>query len=331
MTYPNYPQQNPQPWSAPQPGVIPLQPLTMGNMFAGSFTTLWRNWQPLVLPPFVLTAIFATIQQVFTASATNLVVSANGRPDPTQVFSAMGQLLGADLLAAVLALITSAVTYSVGTVVTARAVLGRRTSFVQAFRAIGDRWAPLLGMLLMVAVITAGCVVLPVLVAFALGTFSTGLGVIVGVLGGITGVCFALYYGISFSFGAPALVLEPQPVFGALRRSRWLVSGDWWRVFGVLLVGGLIVAAASIALQIPVTALRFATTPANVMLATPQQMLAHPSPVVTVLSVLIGALLSAFGTPFMVGVTVLMYHDYRIRKENFHQTLYALAQEPDTL
>jgi hypothetical protein len=330
MTYPNHPQ-GPQPWMAPKPGVVPLQPPTPGQILGGSIATLWRNWQPMILIPFLLSAVFGTVEAV--TGATDLPVApvpTAGQVDPGQLVGYFQGLAGADAVVAGFGILTSVVTYSVGTVVTARAVLGRRTSIGQALRALGSLGAPLLGMLLLVALIGAACVAVPVLLGFALGTVSAGLGLLVGLLGGLVGIVFAVHYSVSFSFGAPALVLEPQPVVGALRRSRWLVRGDWWRVFGTVLLSGLLVAALSLAVSLPLTVVRPASTPANVLLTDPQA-LAHPTTAVQIASVLVYAVVAGLGTPFVVGVTVLLYHDYRIREESFHQTLYAMSQEPDTL
>jgi hypothetical protein len=63
-------------------------------------------------------------------------------------------------------------------------------------------------------------------IVFAIG-FVIGLILIV-----IPGLIFATW----FCLFAPAIVVERQGVFGALQRSRDLVRGNAWRVFGVVLV-----------------------------------------------------------------------------------------------
>jgi len=59
----------------------------------------------------------------------------------------------------------------------------------------------------------------------------------------IIGIPFAVYFGIRW-FGIPqAVILEAKSPIEALSRSSDLVKNNWWRVFGVLIVLGLIAGA----------------------------------------------------------------------------------------
>ena len=49
-----------------------------------------------------------------------------------------------------------------------------------------------------------------------------------------------IYLYVLFLFAWPAVVLEGRGVSEALSRSVFLVSGNWWRVFGTMLLLGLI-------------------------------------------------------------------------------------------
>jgi hypothetical protein len=51
----------------------------------------------------------------------------------------------------------------------------------------------------------------------------------------------AIYFAVSFYFFIPAVVADRRRGLGALRRSSELVSGGWWRVFGIGLVYALII------------------------------------------------------------------------------------------
>ena len=57
----------------------------------------------------------------------------------------------------------------------------------------------------------------------------------------------AIYYAVSRAYALPAVMLEGRTALDALRRSRQLVSGNWWRnAVGIVIVGGLGIAAGPI-------------------------------------------------------------------------------------
>ncbi len=83
--------------------------------------------------------------------------------------------------------------------------------------------APVLGQLLLVAVVA-------------------GIGVVVGlVLLVVPGLILLTVWSVA----APVVVLERPPGLGALRRSRELVRGRGWQVFGVIFVLGILVAVVA--------------------------------------------------------------------------------------
>ncbi len=49
----------------------------------------------------------------------------------------------------------------------------------------------------------------------------------------IIGIPFAIYFFTRWSFNAQAVMIEETSATNALRRSRELVKGSWWRVFGI--------------------------------------------------------------------------------------------------
>jgi uncharacterized membrane protein YGL010W len=82
----------------------------------------------------------------------------------------------------------------------------------------------------------------PRIVPLILAGFVFGIGLVIGlILIIIPGLIFATL----FCLFAPAIVIERQGVFGSLQRSRDLIRGNAWRVFGVILVVLIIVIVAS--------------------------------------------------------------------------------------
>ncbi|HEU5252044.1 MAG TPA: hypothetical protein VFU16_01795 [Solirubrobacterales bacterium] len=94
---------------------------------------------------------------------------------------------------------------------------------------------------------------LPVLLPLIGAGFVVGIGLVLGLLLLIVPGLFLMTI---WAVTAPAIVIERRRVFDALRRSRDLVRGNGWPVFGVVLVtfligivvgGGLLLAVAAIA------------------------------------------------------------------------------------
>ena len=68
----------------------------------------------------------------------------------------------------------------------------------------------------------------------------------------IIGIPFAVYFGTRWFGIAQAVILEAKSPREALSRSSDLVKNTWWRVFGILIVVGLIVGGIGGILGIPV-------------------------------------------------------------------------------
>ncbi|MGV8093542.1 MAG: hypothetical protein AB2L24_16910 [Mangrovibacterium sp.] len=60
-----------------------------------------------------------------------------------------------------------------------------------------------------------------------------------------------IYLGVVFSLVAPIVVFEDAGLGQALSRSFEVIKGNWWKTFGILFIGGVIVYIFSIILGIP--------------------------------------------------------------------------------
>ena len=83
----------------------------------------------------------------------------------------------------------------------------------------------------------------PLLIAGILAGLAIALGLLLLIVPG-------LYLMTIWSVLIPVIVLERRPVMEAFGRSRQLVSGHGWNVFGLIVIGFLILVAASIILAI---------------------------------------------------------------------------------
>jgi hypothetical protein len=146
----------------------------------------------------------------------------------------------------------------------------------------------------------------------------------IGVLAIFAAAGVALWAGIKLSLSTPALILEGQSVTGALRRSWALVTGSWWRVFGILLLATLVAGIIGQIIQVP-----FGLGQVSPFNLDPE---AEPAEVTTA-QVVLGALgtfvAGAVTGPVVALITALLYVDRRIRAEGFDLTL-AMAARGET-
>jgi hypothetical protein len=137
--------------------------------------------------------------------------------------------------------------------------------------------------------------------------------VAIGVPGFLVAVVLSIWFSTMFSLVTPVVVLEHERPGAALARSWRLVRRSFWRVFGILLLAGIIVAVAGSILQLPFL---FLST------------LFGGSAGFTA-----GTVIAAIGTiaagtvtrPISAAVTVLLYVDMRMRKEGLDLALRTAA------
>ena len=136
--------------------------------------------------------------------------------------------------------------------------------------------------------------------SFLLAVF-IGLGFLACIVPGI------YFYG-AYAVAVPVLLVEEVRGRGAMKRSRALVTGRWWPVVVVLVLGMLLAQIVSSVLQGV-----FSITLGSV-----------DNEVTAVLAGTIGSTLSAvIVTPFTAAVTTVVYFDLRVRKEGFDLELLA--------
>src|SRR5207249_3623477 len=120
----------------------------------------------------------------------------------------------------------------------------------------------------------------------------------------------------------PALMLEDAPVGRAFGRSRTLVHGTWWRVFGISLLAALIAIILAAIITVPFT--YFGGGFVQVTSTQPV-----PLTVAYLLLTTIGGIIAGTITePFAAGVTVLLYTDQRMRREGMDIELARAAGLP---
>ena len=335
---PGYGQWAAQP-PAPSPGGVPLRPLAVGDILSGAFTLIRRNPAATLGLAAIVQTIYGVLSAFFSwaeqSAAHKLRISVTPQTNSTQVGHAIGHFflsfvpyLAADL---VLVFIFQAVLTGMLTGALGRGLLGNNIRIGEAWRIA--RIPEVLAVSVLVPLILAG-IWLPIAIIVAVLAIAkvTVLAVLVGVLGFIGAFLATVWISVRLSLAVPAIVLEGARPFTALKRSWQLVQGSWWRIFGITLLAGIIVAVIAAILQIPFVIIETlvggssglgpifshgTTAAANV---------AGPSLIAIIIGA-IGSIIAATCTrPISAGVTVLLYADMRIRKEGLDLALTQASQ-----
>ncbi|HLR94679.1 MAG TPA: hypothetical protein VK053_09150 [Jiangellaceae bacterium] len=311
-------------WGAPtvKPGVIPLRPLGVGELLDGAITTIRKN----PAATLGISAVVAVVTQVLSAlvivatiggeflGGPNQLTMTQPSPQTAVSFDEAMTLLTQALIAAfvvgVFTWLATTILTGVLTVVAGRAVLGEKVSLGQAWSSTRPRIFALLGLSLLVGLVILipfAVVLLISLIAVAAGGEMTGLIAVFF----LAAVPVVFWLAVRLCLSTASLMLESTPtagggaarmtITGAMRRSSSLVKGSWWRVFGIVLLSGIIGVLINLVLSLPFEAVAEAlgySTFAGLSVST--------------LGVIVA---STIYTPFIAAVTVLLYVDRRIRAE----------------
>ncbi len=301
--------------AAPKPGVIPLRPLGVGEILDGAFASIRRNPQAIL----GLAAIVMTISAIVSATITRTLLNLGGLnlPSPGQQLTTaqathlVGRILAVAVpafgLTVLLTFIVQAILAGLLAPIIARGVGGQQISAGDAWRVTRPRLPSLL--LATVLVLLAGLgplLILGLIVGVAALAGAPAAVYAILVVLGLVAVVLSIWFSTMLSLVTPVVVLENESPGRALARSWRLVTRSFWRVFGITLLAGIIVAIAGGILQLPFTFLGAAAG----------------SGIGGTVIVVIGAIAAGTVTrPITAGVTVLLYVDMRMRKEGLDLAL----------
>lgn len=308
----------------PKPGVIPLRPLTLGEVLDGAFQAARRNAKAMFGSALLVQAVSAVVNLALIAFVFGSGLSITSLAAGTVTENEAGSFVlgaGAALLVAVLLqTVTTMILQGVLVIPVARAVLNRGTGFAQMWTLARRRiWALLaLAVLYMLAVLVVLAAI--VLIAWGLVSALGPGGVALTVLLVLAVVALFIWIGAKLLVAPAALVVENLGIFAAIARSWNLTTNHWWRTFGTALLARLIVGTITGFIAAPVGFLANLVS----LLINP-----HPTPeqeftqvlVVQAISLVISSLLGAVALAFESGVLALIYIDLRMRKEGFDVVL----------
>ena len=322
-----------------RPGIVPLRPLTIGDLFGGVLKAVRGNPGATIglatltslvflVPTTALGAWVASLGSLGSLDESSSAGASETLPDGFgfalvgQYLPSIGQVFSAILLAGFLASVVAA------------AVLGRKVTAGRTWRATRGRLPHLVGAVLVAAgaslLLVLVCVGIPVgVIAYgeSAGGGNIGVYVLVGLVGLLALVAGSLYLSTVWAFATPSIVVERLGVLGGLRRSSGLVGPPtrqpFWRILGLRLLTSLITGVAASVITFPI-ALVIILVAAALTLDDPtgDSFLVAQTIAQGVAGLLAGALI----TPFQAGVDALLYVDARIRREGLDVQLIQAAQ-----
>jgi len=293
-----------------KPGIIPLRPLGIGELLDGAISSIRRN--PAIT--LLIGAAVALVSQVLSVLAIYpfLPDAAAIEEDATfgEVMSELSGFLSANLVVAILGWLAGVIATGMLTVLVSRQVIGRQSTLGDVWERSRPRLLRLIGLAAIQPIIFGLILLVGVAPGIGLAFASTGAGAALAVIGGLAALVVVAYLYVSFAVAAPALMLEKQPVFRSLGRSRHLVRGKWWRVLGITLLASIITTFVAGIIGTP-----FQLVGGGFTVITDPNATGNPSLLGLMIGAIGGVLGSMITLPFSAAITVLLYVDLRIRKE----------------
>jgi hypothetical protein len=319
--------------SAPAPGGVPLRPLSVGDILSGAFTLIRRNPVATLgiaaiveILSGIVTTIISWSEQRLTHQLQQTISSnsANGAAFGHALAHFFGGIVPYFFLTLVITLIAESVLTGMLTGALGRGLIGDKITIGEAWR-IARVGSVIAISLLILLIIVVPWFVLGLLVFGLAAAKLTAGAVLLGVVGGIGLIVATIWVGVRLIVAVPAVVLEQTSPVQALRRSWQLVQGNWWRMFGIYLLTGIVVAVIAFIIEIPFTfakgAIAGGGSPLTGLAST-----AAPDLLAIIVGGIGGVIATTITRPISAGVIVLLYADLRMRKEGLDLVLQQGSQ-----
>ncbi len=304
----------------PKPGVIPLRPLSLGEILDGAFQSARRNGKAMFGSALLVQAFSAVLTvvllAVFFSRRVSFLSLVDGTASESQIASFAVSAGATVLIAVLLQTLAQMILQGVLVVPVSRAVLNRTTTFKQMWSLARRRIGSLIGLSLLYML--GSGVVIAVVVLFAVLLVTTlGVGgvllTIVPVLAMIAGF---VWIGTKLLVAPASMIVENLGIFPAIARSWRLTSNNWWRIFGIWIVVILVVGAITGGIS---TAVSFVIGIVGMLInASPtDEQLILQAVVGQAVSLIVTSVIGAVALAFESGVLALIYVDLRMRTEGF--------------
>ncbi|QDW64130.1 hypothetical protein [Oerskovia sp. KBS0722] len=308
---------------ADKPGIIPLRPLSLGEIFDGAFGAIRAN-------PKVMLGMSATVIAVATIVGFGLGVLISGIFSPQLArieaeltvemgadatgLTEMFPLLGASMVSSVVLALAMPVVNGLLITSVGQSVIGRKASAGEVWAQAKSKIWPLLGFSILWSIAFGAAWFVYLLLTVLAFTADVGLGVAVALLGLLALAVFSGWFLVRTLLVPPAMVLEGQGFASGVKRG-WTVSrGSFWRLLGIYLLASVAVGTITWLVSQP-----FGIIGGMVSLMSMFAMYA----IVAVGSIVTGVISAVF----LAGVVSLLYIDVRMRREGLDVELTAAAEE----
>ena len=320
---------------APKPGIIPLRPLSIGEIISGAFESLRANPRAMFLPSLIVLTATGALSAVLNYFGADLLLSRVGAllnnssdAGPSEILPAFIGSFASQMVGALLTALATTILTGLLIVAVSRSVLGRIATPGEVWERTRGRILPLIGQTLLITLITLvadiiiaiiGIALIAIVTSFIMGS-DPGVGAIIAALLVAFALAVLLFFAVVFlivrlSLAPAALMLENTGVVEGIGRSWALTRGSFWRVLGILVLAGLITGLVTGTLSFGL----------GMVFGVVSVGLPAAHPLVSAVTVLLTSVLSALVLPFTAAVTALTYIDLRMRTEGLDVELRQAA------
>lgn len=319
-----------------QPGIVPLRPLGVGDLFSGTFEALSKNPFVLFILPGIVTIVagIITLVTIYFALPDFTSLVDLDAPISTDDLSTIGMTMALRTTPFVLILLGLAGLFPAIVVPngTADAIIGKKLSTKDAFNRFKSRLLAMIGLSIvwaflfaLIASVTFGIFLLVGLgvadyVTYRSQTQTMLVFLLFGSVGAITTFLVCVFFQVRFAFAQTVCAVENLSPFKALKRSWTLTQGVAFKTLGrtilIAMVMGAVGGVFSGVLS-TFTAFTISTEFNSFTISADPQMYLTAIPLAAVASTIVQMLVMPLSQVYIA----LMYVDERIRKENFAYTL----------
>lgn len=319
---------NPYPQPAYQPGIVPLRPLSVWEIFDGAFRAIRANPKTMFgLTAGVVTVVVALsslitwyvsgivaseVDSFVTALDPSLSTTTSG----SGVFSeslgtSFGSLLTTPLLSLATTVLTGLLILSVS-----RSVIGRTASISEVLHGSGKRLFWIIGFAILtgIALSLASALLVGAVIAAAVSE-SVALVLLVTLGGGAGLIVLAVWLTVRTLLVPPALMLEGGRFWASVARAWRLTRGSFWRLLGLYLLVQILGSIVSSVVTLPAGII------ASLVTGDPSGTSAGAL-AINAVAMIIALTLT---TVFSAGVIALAYIDARMRREGLDVELARAA------
>ncbi|TPW73585.1 glycerophosphoryl diester phosphodiesterase membrane domain-containing protein [Schumannella sp. 10F1B-5-1] len=319
----------------PRPGLLPLRPLTLGDILGATFQVMRRNPLPTFGLALLLNAALGIITVGLVGGMLFLTydrsMSADAADQDAIWAGGVAGTVVAFLVSLALQLVVTAIVQGLVALEVARGTLGERLRLAGLWRRLKPRLGALIGWagiitgvnLLVIGVVGGGL--------FALGTLggsAIGIAIGLGVLFFLAYIVAAIWIGTKLIFVPSAITLERRSIRGAVARSWTLIRGSFWKTFGIYLLVNVIYSTASQIITTPISFIGGIIGGATGADSDPND----PTGMFVTLGIIYAATLvvslvvSAIGTVMLSATTSILFIDLRMRREGLDLELIRFVE-----